>query len=374
MSRLREIASSYVHTLKPYQPGRPIEDLARELGLASADDIVKLASNENALGPSPRAIEAMKKAASRMHIYPDGGTYALREAISRHIGMPASRIFPGHGSNEVIQLLGHVFMSPNRSVVVSDYAFIVYRLVADLYQTPVISVPMQNYTHDLDAMLKAIRPDTALVFIANPNNPTGTMVSGDDIERFMDRLPDHVVAVFDEAYVELVPDDEQPDTLRYVREGRNVFVLRTFSKVFGLAGLRVGYAVAPEEGVDLLHHVRQPFNVSAIAQAAAIAALEDEAYLESSRKLVANGLKQLGKGLDDLGVPFIPSKANFLLVNVGDGQRIYEELQKRHVIVRPMSVYGLPQFVRVTVGTEAENDRFLRAVRDLKAGSELAVS
>lgn len=365
MNNIRQIAKSYVGGLSTYQPGKPIEEVARELGLGDPEGIIKLASNENALGPSPRAVEAMKKFASRMHIYPDGDNYHLRRALANKLGIGDQQLFIGHGSNEVIQLLGHVFLDAGSNIVVSDHAFIVYQLVAALYDAPVISVPTKDLTHDLSAMARAITPATKMVFIANPNNPTGTMVDGREIDAFMKDVPDHVAVVFDEAYIELLPEDRQPDTLRYVREDRNVFVLRTFSKTYGLAGLRIGYAIAPREGVDLLHRVRQPFNVNAMAQIAALAALMDEPFVEKTRADVIAGLKQLSTAFERMGLDYVPSVANFMLVKVGPGMKVFQELQKRRVIVRPVDGYRLPEYVRVSVGTAEENERLIAALADV---------
>jgi histidinol-phosphate aminotransferase len=357
----------WVNQLSVYEPGRPIEEVAREFGIERPEEIVKLASNENALGPSPRAVRAMREAAGRMHLYPDGGSYHLRRALARRLDVSPDQIAPGHGSNEILALLGHVFLHAGTNIVMADRAFAVYRLVAALYQADVVAVPMRDFTHDLDAMAAAIGPATRLVFVGNPNNPTGTMVDGPAIDRFMARVPDDVAVVFDEAYVELLPPERQPDTLRYVREGRSVFVLRTFSKTYGLAGLRVGYAVARADAIAALNRVRQPFNVNAMAQAAALAALEDEAHVERTRRMVARGLRQLERAFDGMGLERVPSVANFILVKTGSGRAVFEALQRRGVIVRPMDAYGLPDHVRVSVGTARENRRFLEALRAVRA-------
>jgi len=365
MKTLNEIARPWIGGLSIYQPGKPIEEVARELGLGDPENIIKLASNENALGPSPRAVAAMKAAAGKMHIYPDGDNFQLRHALAKKTGFPADQIFIGHGSNEIIQLLGHVFLDHRSNIVVSDHAFIVYQLVASLYQSRTISVPARNFHHDLPAMARAINADTRMVFIANPNNPTGTMVSQEEIDSFMRDVPDHVVVVFDEAYVELLDDRDRPDVTAFVRGNRNVFILRTFSKTYGLAGLRIGYAIAPGDGISLLHRVRQPFNVNAMAQAAALAALEDDAYVDQTRALVKDGLQVVCSALDRRGIEYVPSHANFVLVKVGSGRKVFEELQKRRVIVRPVDVYRLPEYIRVTIGTEAENLKFLAALEDV---------
>lgn len=362
MSALVSAAKPWVSALGTYQPGKPIEEVARELGLGDPASILKLASNENSLGPSPRAMAAMSRVAGQMHIYPDGDSYYLREALARKLGVSREEIFLGHGSNEILALLAHVYLGPGASAVMAEQAFVVYKLVTALYQGVAIEIPMREFAHDLDAMRAAIRPDTRLVFVANPNNPTGTVVPAAALIQFLENLPDHVVAVLDEAYIELLPPRQQPDTLRLVRERKNIFLLRTFSKAHGLAGLRIGYAIAPPEGIALLNRVRQPFNVNAMAQAAALAALDDDAHIARTREMVEEGLDQLSQGLAAAGVAYVPSAANFLLVKVGKGREYFEALLRRRVIVRPVDNYGLPEYIRVTVGTRAENQRFLDAL------------
>ena len=368
MKSFDELANPWVKGLGVYEPGRPIKEVARELGFKSSDEIVKLASNENALGPSPRAMKAMCAAAGRMHIYPDGGAFYLRTALAKKLGVQADQILVGSGSNEILEFLGHVFLSPNTSIVMADRAFVVYKLIAAMFGAQTITVPMRNYTHDLEAMSAAIRPDTRLVFVANPNNPTGTVVDNKALDRFLARLPESAVAVMDEAYIELLPPDQQPDTLQWVRERRKVVVLRTFSKTYGLAGLRVGYAVAPEACIQLMHRVRQPFNVNAMALAAAEAALGDDAFVRRTRRLVAEGLEFFSTAFERLNLQYVPSAANFILVKVGRGREVFKGLEREGVIVRPMDPYGLPEHIRITIGTRAENRRCLRALeRVLKA-------
>jgi histidinol-phosphate aminotransferase len=361
MDALETLANPWVSQLSVYEPGRPIEDVAREMGL-DPDGIVKLASNENALGPSPKAVRAMKQAAASMHLYPDGGAYHLRQALSARLEVSPDMIVPGNGSNELIELLGHAFLGPETEIVMAECAFVVYRLVASLFNATTVVVPMRELTHDLDAMAAAITPQTRLVFVGNPNNPTGTMVHQAEIDRFMERVPPTAIVCFDEAYIELLAPERRPDTLRYVREGRPVAVLRTFSKTYGLAGLRLGYAVATPACARLLNRVRQPFNVNAMALAAAVAALDDEAYVRKTRRLVASGLDTFEKAFVRMGLPFVPSVANFILVQVGEGRKVFAAMQREGVIVRPMDVYGLPGHVRVTVGTQDENERCVAAL------------
>ena len=361
MGVFESLSNPWVPSLSVYEPGRPIEDVARDMGL-DPDGIVKLASNENALGPSPRAVRAMKRAAVSMHLYPDGGAYDLRRALASRLGVSEDMIVPGNGSNELIELLGHALLGPETQIVMADRAFVVYRLVASLFNASTTAVPMRDFVHDLDAMAGAITPRTRLVFVSNPNNPTGTMVDQAAIERFLSCVPPSVVVCFDEAYIELLPPERRPDTLRYVREGRPVVVLRTFSKTYGLAGLRLGYAVAPPEGARLLSRVRQPFNVNAMALAGAVAALDDEAYVRRTRRMVAAGLAYFEQAFVRMALPFVPSVANFILVEVGEGRRVFEAMQREGVIVRPMDAYGLPRHIRVTVGTQEENERCVAAM------------
>lgn len=357
-----DIANKGVKALGFYEPGRPIEEVARELGFASVDDIDKLASNENELGPSPRAIEAMKMVAGQMHRYPDGGAYYLKKALSEKLGIGVECLLPVNGSNEAIEFLAHVFLGPGRSIVMADHAFVVYRLMAAMFGAEVVSVSMRDYTHDLAAMCEAIRDDTKLVFISNPNNPTSTMVGIDEIDAFMEMVPDHVVVCFDEAYLELLPPAMQPDTMKYVRAGRNVVLLRTFSKTYGLAGLRIGYLIAPADCVVLMNKVRQPFNVNSMAMAAAVAALGDDEHVDRTREMLKAGLSYLQAEFARMGLNYVPAVANFILVETGRGRVVFEMLQKEGVIVRPMDVYGLKEFVRVTVGTKAQNERFIKVL------------
>lgn len=362
MSTFAEIANPGVDSLGIYEPGRPIQEVARELGFASADEIIKLASNENELGPSPLALTAMHAVAAQMHRYPDGGSFYFRCALAERLGVRPEQVLPGNGSNELLELLGHVFLRPGRNIVVAEHAFVVYRLVAAMFGADVRTVAMRDFTHDLQAMVAAADADTAILFVGNPNNPTSTIVSPEEIVQMMRDVPDHVIVCFDEAYLELLPPEKRADTLSYVRAGRNVVVLRTFSKAYGLAGLRVGYGIAPEECVKLMSRVRQPFNVSAMAQAAALAALGDEAHVARTREMVRDGMVYLRTALDQMGVPCVPGWANFLLVETGNGRGVFEALQRLGVIVRPMDGYGLPDYVRMTVGLQAQNERFIAAL------------
>ena len=357
-------ANRFVCDLVAYEPGKPIDETARELGL-DPSQIVKVASNENPLGPSPVAKAAMATALDEAHIYPDGGGYKLRSAIAEKFGLDRSNVVIGNGSNEIIELLCHTFLNRDAELIAAEHAFVVYKLMATLFGAKYVEVTDPNFIHDLDGMADAITADTRLVFIANPNNPTGTMVDEETIDRFMARVPDHVVVVFDEAYHEF--PDNPPDTLKYVREGRNVVVLRTFSKIHGLAALRVGYGLAPAPLAELLQKARQPFNVNAIAQAGALAALADVDHMQATRTLNAEGLAFYEKAFAERGLEFVPSHANFILVRTGEGDRVFKDMLKQGVIVRAMSGYKLPEWVRISIGTAAQNERCLEVLDQVLA-------
>jgi histidinol-phosphate aminotransferase len=360
-SPLWQQANPQLRDLVSYEPGKPVEDLARELGVAPGD-IIKLASNENPLGPSPKALAAMREALPRAHFYPDGGGYYLREAIAAKFGLRRENIILGNGSNEIIEFIGHAFLKPGDEIVTSDHAFAVYRLMAQLFGVHTIEVPERpGFLQDLDAMLAAITPRTRQVYITSPNNPTGTVVSEAETDAFMARVPDHVVVVFDEAYYEFL--DHPPDTLKYVRAGRNVVVLRTFSKIQGMANLRIGYGMASAEMIDILQKTRQPFNANGIAQAGALAGLGDTEHQARTKAVTDEGRAFLQETFAELGLEYVPSYANFVLVNVGDGRKCFEALLLRGIIVRAMNSYKLPQWIRVSVGTMDENRRFVAALR-----------
>lgn len=350
------LAKPSVLTQPVYEPGKPIEYVARELGLDPAG-IIKLASNENPFGPSPRALAAARRALEQGELYPDGGCFELRQRLARRHGLTPSQFVVGNGSNEVIELLGHVFLAPGDEVVMAQPAFVVYKLVTLLFGARPVEVPLRDWRHDLERMAAAVTPRTKLVCVCSPNNPTGTANAGEEIVRFIEALPPHVVAVIDEAYSEYL--ESPPDLAPLIRAGRPVIGLRTFSKIYGLASLRVGYGYASPELAGLLQRVRQPFNVNAIGQAAATAALDDEAFAADCARRNRAGLQQLTQGCSRLGVRQVPSVANFMLVEVGQGAAAFDALQRRGVIVRPVTSYGLPEWIRVTVGTEEQNARFL---------------
>ena len=378
----QSLANKYVCDVPVYEPGRPIEEVARELGL-NPKTIIKLASNENPLGPSPKAVVAMRKALATSHLYPDGGGFYLRQALAGKLnssGRAGARpsisienIILGTGSNEIIEFLYHAFVGPGDDVVAGDRAFVIYSIMAKMFQARCIEVPFRGHTHDLKAMLAAITPKTKLVFVANPNNPTGTRVTNAELDEFIQRLPSHVMAVLDEAYIEFL--DDPPPSIEWAigqtgrdknvapTEAPKVIVLRTFSKIVGLAGLRIGYGVAQKECIALMQRVRQPFNTNAVAQAGALAALSDAAHIRRTKALTRRGLAYLGNEFKRLKLEYVPSFANFILVNVGDGDEVFRGLQRRGVIVRPMRGYKMPGWVRVTVGTMEENRKFVGALR-----------
>lgn len=362
-------ANPQLRDLVAYEPGKPVEDLARELGIP-AEKIIKLASNENPLGPSPRARQAMIETIERAHFYPDGGGFYLREAIAEHVGLSMSYVILGNGSNEIIEFLGHAYLQPGDEVVVAKHSFAVYRLMAQLFGAKVIDVPDPDFVADLPAMLAAITPRTKEIFLANPNNPTGTMVGQEEIDSFMSRVPDHVMVVFDEAYYEFL--DEPPDVLKYIKAGRNVIVLRTFSKIQGLANLRIGYGLAAPEIIEVLQKARQPFNANGIAQAGALAGLRDEKHMAETRRVTKEGREFLQSEFLAMDLEFVPSQANFVLVRVGDGKKVFDSLLRRGIIVRAMGSYGLPEWIRVSVGTMPQNKKFIAELRDLAASGLLA--
>ena len=349
-------------TLPVYQPGRPIEEVARELGLPAAD-IIKLASNENPFGPSPLALAAMEKALRQTNLYPDGNAFYLKRALAGKLGVETANLVVGNGSNEIIEFAARAVLAPGDEVVVSQFCFAVYPIVTQMAGAKTVVVPAKDFGHDLPAMLRAVTPKTKIIFVANPNNPTGTLVSRDAILRFVEEVPSRVLLVMDEAYIEFLAD--APDLLPVLRGGQkhNLLLMRTFSKIYGLAGLRVGYGIGPVELVAGLEKIRQPFNLNLIAQAGALAALDDTEHLQRTRANNLAGLKFYEAGFRAMQLEFVPSFANFILVRVGDGQRIWSEMQKLGVITRPMAGYQLPEWIRISVGTPAENSRCLGALQ-----------
>ncbi len=349
--------------LPVYQPGRPLEEVARELGLPLGG-LIKLASNENPLGPSPKAVEAMQQTASQIHLYPDGNAFYLRNAMAERLGVDANQLIFGNGSNEIIEFVAHALLGPGTNIVVSQYCFAIYPIVAHLTGADCIAVPAKDYGHNLPAMREAITPDTRIVFVANPNNPTGTLASHEDVLALVDAVPEHTLLVMDEAYFEFL---ESPlDLVPRLQEKPNLLLMRTFSKIYGLAGLRIGYGIGHPEFIAALEKVRQPFNLNAMAQAAALAAIDDTDHLEATRANNAAGLEFFEQTLSELNIETVASHANFILANVGDGASTFQKLQERGVITRPMAGYQLPEWIRISIGTPAENERCLAALRELR--------
>ena len=353
-----------IDTIQPYQGGKPIEEVQREFGIT---DIIKLASNENPLGPSPLATQAIAESATQVHLYPDGNAYYLKRDLAQHIGISEEHLILGNGSNDVLQLIAEAYVAPEDEVIYAAGAFIVYSLVTKLCSATAVVVPMQNDTHDLAAMAATITDKTKVIFVANPNNPTGTMVTADETAAFMEQVPNDVLVVFDEAYYEYVSRSDYPQTLPYVLEGRNFVITRTFSKIYGLAGLRVGYGIAPPALIETLNRVRQPFNCSLIGQAAARAALKDTDHVVKSQEHNNIGKAFLYNAFDDLGLRYRETEGNFIMLHVGQsGADVADALLRKGVIVRPIAGYGYPDAVRVTIGTQQENEKF---ITDLKTDS-----
>jgi histidinol-phosphate aminotransferase len=358
---LCELSPSYVRSIAPYQPGKPISELAREMGLEESG-IVKLASNENPRGIGPRTRAAIEGAIGEVARYPDGNGYALKQALSARHSVDAASIVLGNGSNDVLELAALAFLGPGRAAVMSQHAFAVYPLATQARGARSIVVPARDFGHDLEAMAKAIDEETYVIWIANPNNPTGTLVAPGDLEAFLRRVPERVLVILDEAYNEYLTPDLRAESVKWLKRHPNLVVTRTFSKAYGLAGLRVGYGLAHASVADVMNRVRQPFNVNSIGLAAAAAALDDMEFVARSYAENLQGLKQLEAGAQALGLDFIPSHGNFVTLRVGKAAEIFKRLLRRGVIVRPVASYGLPEHLRVTVGTEQENERFLAAL------------
>ena len=350
--------------LPVYQPGRPIEEVARELGLP-ARDVIKLASNENPLGPSPLAMGAVKKALRGVNLYPDGNAYYFKRKLAEKLDVTPAHLVLGNGSNDIIEFLGHALLGPGDEMIVSQYCFAIYPIVARLLGASVVTVPAKNYGHDLPAMLRSVTARTKLVFVANPNNPTGTLAPAADVRRLIAELPDGVVLAMDEAYFEFL--DRPEDLLPLIRAGQkpNLILLRTFSKIYGLAGLRLGYGIGHPDFISALEKIRQPFNVNSLAQIAGLAALDDTAHVNKTRRNNFQGRKFLEKAFSAMKVEFVPSSANFILAKVGAGREVFEQLQRRGVITRPMGGYQLPEWIRISIGTPAENLRCVNALRQI---------
>ncbi len=350
--------------LPVYQPGRPIEEVAREMRL-SVRRIIKLASNENPLGPSPKALAAMRKALRQLHLYPDGNAFYFKRKLASKLRVAPAHLVLGNGSNDIIEFLGHALMGPGSEVIVSQYCFAIYPIVAKLLGATVITVPARNYGHDLAAMLRAVTVNTKVIFVANPNNPTGTLAPPAEASRLIEETPPNIVLVMDEAYIEFL--DKPLDLIPLVLSGQkpNLILLRTFSKIFGLAGLRLGYGIGHPAFIAALEKIRQPFNINSLAQAAGLAALDDTAHVRKTRQNNAAGRKFWEAALSAMRLEYVPSSANFILVRVGQGREVFDALQRRGIITRPMDGYQLPDWIRISIGTPAENRRCARALREI---------
>ena len=356
------LAATGVQGMQPYQPGKPVEELARELGL-DPSGIVKLASNENPLGPSDRALAALREAMGDIARYPDGNGFHLKQKLAERLNVTPDSLTLGNGSNDVLELVARAFAEPGSEIVYSEHAFAVYPLVTQAIGATHVKVPARDWGHDLDAMAEAVTERTAVVFVANPNNPTGTVVEKDGVYRFLQRIPENVIVVLDEAYCEYLQGGRYPDGVQWLAEFPNLIVSRSFSKAWGLSGLRVGYGVSSPEIAGILNRIRQPFNVNALALAAAAAVLDDSEYLQRSIEVNRVGLEQLGNGFRSMGLDVIPSVANFVAVDTGrDAGPVNDALLREGVIVRPIAAYGMPRHLRVSVGLESENRRCLQAM------------
>jgi histidinol-phosphate aminotransferase len=360
MTSIWDLANPQLRNLRVYEPGKPIEETARELGI-DPSQIIKLASNENALGPSPRAASAMRLAVESAQLYPDGSGRFLRDTIAAHLGLTRENVILGNGSNEIIEFVAHAFLNRGDEVATPEYSFIAYKLVAQLFDARTIESATIDFQPDLEALLRAITPKTKIVFLANPNNPTGSLMGQEEIDTFIERVPDRIVIVLDEAYFEFL--ENPPDSLRYIRDGRNLLVLRTFSKIHGLAGLRVGYGVAQPGLIEVLEKTRQPFNVNGIGQIAALAALGDTQHVKQSKHIVDAGRAYLEEQFRAMTLKFNPSAGNFVFVNVGDGPAVFKKLLAMKIIVRPLSGYNLPEWLRITVGTMEQNEKCIAALK-----------
>jgi len=359
---MEELVRKNVVGITPYVAGKPIEEIKRQLGLK---EIIKLASNENPLGPSPKAMEAIKKNLSSANRYPDSQGYYLKKKIARYLNVKATNIVLGNGSDELIDIIIKTFVQDNENIITADITFLEYKIISQVNARSIITVPLRYFKYDLEAMKRKIDKNTKLVFIANPNNPTGTYVTKFEFEDFMRDLPDNVLLVLDEAYDTFIDVDDFPSGLNYI-QNKNVIVLKTFSKAYGLAGLRIGYGLANAELVSYMEKVRQPFNVNILAQVAATAALEDKKFLRKTRKTILRGKEYLYRCLTKLGIAYVPSVANFILMDVGkNGISVFKDMLRHGVIVRDMDQYGLTNFIRVTIGTKKENERFIKVLKKI---------
>lgn len=360
--KIVEHVPEYIRSLIPYEPGKPIEEVEREYGISGS---LKLASNENPLGPSPRALAVLRERLPELHLYPDGDCFYLKRALAQKLGVQPDRLIFGNGSNEIIELAARTFMRPGDEAVMAEQAFVVYELIVQAVGGKRKTVPLKNFTHDLAAIADAVTPQTRLVFLANPNNPTGTIYRRRDWQAFLERISPDVLVIVDEAYFEYVEEADYPNSLDYHARHPAILTLRTFSKLYGLAGLRIGYGIGAKSVIALMQRVRQPFNVNAPAQWAALAALDDAEHVQRSLGVNQQGVKYLQTEFARLGLSYVPSQANFILVRVGNGPEVFQRLLQQGVIVRPMVGYKFPEHVRVTVGTMAQNQKLIGALERL---------
>ena len=360
--KMEERYKSYIRSVRPYEPGKPIKELERELGL---HHVIKLASNENPLGPSRKALRAMRRALREVHLYPESKCHYLVKRLSQELGIGENQLIIGNGSNEIIELLARGFVSEGDRVISSETTFLVYPILTQVMGAEYVGVPMKNFRFDLQGILNAITGRTRLIFIANPNNPTGTYVTTQEVEDFIARVPKDVIVCFDEAYVDFVEAADFPHMIFHAKtEKPNIVILRTFSKAYGLAGARVGYGLGAPSMIEYLHKIRQPFNVNSVAQAGAAAALDDRFFLWRTKHLVSSGRRYLAKRFEKLGLRHIPSQANFILVDVGrDAEEVFQALLRKGMIVRSMKAYGLSTWIRVTIGRRSQNAQFYRLLK-----------
>lgn len=364
------LANKGVSQLTPYQPGKPIAELERELGITSS---IKLASNENPLGTSPKALQAIQHALAESHFYPDGACYDLKQALAKYLNVDTKQLTIGNGSENILEMIGKAFLNEQSSAVISEYAFLTIPLIIKSFGAKVIAAPADQWGHNVDNMLNAIDETTRVIFLVNPNNPTGTYTNNTDFTRFLNAVPAHIIVVLDEAYCEYIDAEDYPDAMQFLPHHPNLIISRTFSKVYGLAGLRVGYAISSTEMADILNRARMPFNVNMLAYQAAIAALADQEHVKKTVALNRSGMQQMLSGLQKLGLNYIPSVGNFVTIDVKDGTAVYDQLLHEGVIVRALKAYNMPKHIRVTIGTPEQNARFLTSIEKVMANfKELA--
>jgi histidinol-phosphate aminotransferase len=362
---IESLARKNILDIQPYKPGRPLEEVQRELGI---EQVIKLASNENPLGPSPVTLKAIESVIAGISLYPDGSAHCLKEALAMKLNVSPLNLFVGNGSNEIITIIMETFLNPGEDVIIADPSFAIFPIAVRIGNGRSVLVPLRDFKHDLQAMADAITNRTKLIVISNPNNPTGTYVTRAELEDFWPRVPPKILIVFDEAYYEYVQAEDYPQTISYVREGRHAIILRTFSKIYGLAGLRIGYGIAIPQIINLMNKVRQPFNVNSIAQVAAQFALEDDMHVQSSIKTNNEGKRYLYRELERLRLSYVPTSANFVLINLKcEAAKILERLLRKGIIVRSMEGYKLPHYIRVTVGTQEQNERLIGALEEALA-------